>query len=153
MKDLDSDCLLRHARWIQRSGVLLFLLGLFNGFFVHTQAVPDVVLAAHLVAIMGGTFLIAIGLLWSGLRLSRRASGAGCWLAVYGFFSGWLPYLLAGVAGIGGMFPLAAGPAQGTAAQEEFMGIACATAAMAVIGLCALILWGLRGSRRQDAAP
>lgn len=151
MKDLDSDWLWRHARWVQRSGVLLFLLGLFNGFVVHTQALPGVVLAAHLVALMGGTFLIAIGLLWSRLGLSRRASLAGIWLAVYGFYGGWLLYLLAGVAGIGGMFPLAAGPVQGTAAQEGFLGIAFATAAVAMVGLCGLILWGLRGSGQRGA--
>jgi (hydroxyamino)benzene mutase len=151
MNDVDSDWMSRHARWMQRLGVLLFLFGLFNGFFVHAQALPGVVLAAHLVALMSGTFLIAVGLLWPKLRLGYRASLIGFSLAAYGFYGGWLLYLVAGVSGVGGMFPLAAGPARGTPSQEGLMGIAFATVAIAMIGFCAFLLWGLRGHARRGA--
>lgn len=152
MNDVDSDWMLRHARWMQQLGVLLFLLGLFNGIFVHAQALPRVVLAAHLVALMSGTFLIVVGLLWPKLKLGYRTSLIGCSLAVYGFYGGWTLYLVAGVSGVGGMFPLAAGSARGTPSQEGLIGIAFATVAVAMIGFCVLVLWGLRGHAQRDPA-
>jgi (hydroxyamino)benzene mutase len=151
MNDIDSDWMLRHARWMQRLGALLFLAGLFNGFFVHSQALPGVVLAAHLVALMSGTFLIAIGVLWPKLRIGYRTSLIGLSLAAYGFYCGWILYLIAGLSGVGGMFPLAAGAARGTPLQEGLIGIAFATAALAMIGFCALVLWGLRGHAQRGA--
>jgi len=73
---------------MQRLGVLLFLLGLFNGY---------------------------------------RTSLIGLSLAADGFYGGWLLYPVAGVSGVGGMFPLT------------------------TIGSCAFVIWGFRGHAQRGA--
>ena len=145
MSEADNHWLSRHARWLQRSGVTLFLLGLLNGFVVHQPVLPRVVLEAHVIALMSGIFLIAIGIVWSRLRFGRALSRVGVGAALYGFTAGWLVYLVAGITGTGGMFPLAAGGVRGSALYEGLVSMALASAALAMIGLCVLLLWGLRG--------
>ncbi len=134
-----------HARWLQRAGVLLFLLGLLNGFIVHQQPLPRVALEAHVIALMSGIFLFALGLAWPRLRFGSALSRIGLALAVYGFYAGWMIYLVAGISGIGGMFPLAAAGLRGAALHERMVSLALASAALAMIALCVLLFWGLRG--------
>lgn len=45
------------------AGLLLFMLGLLNGFAIPRLQSPRLGLSAHLAAVQSGTFLIAIGLL------------------------------------------------------------------------------------------
>lgn len=140
------------GQWLLLAGVLLLLAGLLNGFFVHGMALPRLALAAHLEAIMGGTLMIALGLAWPQLGLTPAGSAVGQGLAVYGFGAGWLTYLLASARGAGGMFPLAAGQSRGTPSEEAFVTFALATVAAALIGLCLLLLWGLRRRPTAGAA-
>jgi hypothetical protein len=67
------------------------------------------------------------------------------------FFGGWLIYLLAARWGAGGMFPLAAGEARATDAQETFVTVSFTTIAVSLIALCVLLLWGLRGGTEEVA--
>lgn len=140
-----------HASPLIGAGVLLFLVGLFNGLFVHfmtvpgaTLAAPAQALAAHLVALMSGTFLIAVGLLWPRLRLSRMGSLAGVALALYSFYAGWAFNLLAGIWGAASVLPLSAGGAHGSTFQESLIGTGLFTVAVGMIVFCLLLLWGLR---------
>jgi (hydroxyamino)benzene mutase len=139
------------GRVLIRSGVVLFLLGLLNGLVVHALTVPRIVLAApsqalaaHLVALMSGTFLIAVGLVWPRLRLSRMAARLGFAAALYGFYGGWILNFLAGIWGAASVLPLSAGGAGGTAFQESLIGTGLTTVAIAMIGFCCLLIWGLR---------
>ena len=140
-----------HATPLIGAGVLLFLLGLFNGLLVHFTTVPRVTLAApaqalaaHLVALMSGTFLIAVGLLWPRLRLSSMASLFGVALALYSFYGGWIFNLLAGLWGAASVLPLSAAAAHGSAFQESLIGNGLFTVAVGMIAFCLLVLWGLR---------
>ena len=140
-----------HATPLIAAGVSLFLLGLFNGLLVHFTTVPRVTiaapaqaLAAHLVALMSGTFLIAVGLLWPRLRLSRMASLFGVALALYSFYAGWAFNLLAGIWGAPSVLPLSAAAAHGSALQESLIGTGLFTVALGTIAFCLLVLWGLR---------
>lgn len=83
------------------AGVVLFLLGLVNGFAVPRMKSPRLGLSAHLTGVQSGTFLIAAGLLWAKLQLASTWSGVVAdvlWVSLYLL---WLSLLLAGVFGAG----------------------------------------------------
>jgi hydroxylaminobenzene mutase len=132
------------GRRLVRLGVLLFLLGLLNGFFIHSAVLPILARSAHLLALMAGTWLVAIGAVWPMLTLSRFASGVGLGLATYSAFLGWLVYLFAALSGAGGMFPLASSNLRGLWAAETIVQIAMITVALAFFMLCMMLLAGLR---------
>jgi hydroxylaminobenzene mutase len=144
---------------LRQAGMLMFLLALGVGLFVPAFAIPRLGLATHLVGVMQGIFLMVLGLMWPKLRLARGMSRLGCGLALYGSFAAWTANLLAAIWGAGHrMMPLAAGAAQGTSFQENLIAMALMSAAVALIALALLVLWGLRapgeeggGSERLSA--
>ena len=141
-----SDWSLRQGHRLLQVGIFLFLLALLVGIAVPRFAVPRIGLSAHLLGIMQGIFLMVIGLLWPRLKLPRAGSRAGFWLAIYGCFAAWTANLFAGIAGAGNtMLPMAAGEAHGSALQESIIAICLRTAAVSLIAVSLLILWGLRG--------
>ena len=78
-------------------------------------------------------------------RLTHATSRVGFWLAVYGCFAAWTANVLAGVWGAGNsMLPMAAGQARGSALQEAIIVTGLRTAAVSLIVVAVLILWGLR---------
>jgi hydroxylaminobenzene mutase len=52
--------------------MFLFLLGLLTGLVEQNLANQRMGLAAHLEGVMNGTFLLALGAIWTRVRLSRR---------------------------------------------------------------------------------
>lgn len=128
-----------------QSGILLFLFALLVGLAVSRFPVPRLGLSAHLLGIMQGIFLMVIGVLWPKLRLRPMMLRVGAWLAVYGCFAAWSANVLAGLWGAGNtMLPMAAGAARGSALQEIIIATGLRSAALALIAVAILILWGLR---------
>jgi hydroxylaminobenzene mutase len=126
-------------------GVGLFLLGLLTGFAIPALANPRMALSSHLEAVMNGTFLAVLGLLWPRLALPPRALRVGFWLALYGAYANWLGTLLAATWGAGGRFmPMASQGQQGTSFQEAVIGFLLVTLSLAMIASCVLVLLGLR---------
>jgi len=137
----------RQGHRLLQAGILLFLLSLFVGILIPNFTVPRVALSTHLLGIMQGIFLMVTGVVWPRLRLARAASRIGFSLAVYGCFSAWTGNLLAGVWGAGNaLLPMAAGTAHGTPVQEIVIAAALRPAAVSLILVAVLILWGLRGA-------
>jgi hydroxylaminobenzene mutase len=94
---------------------------------------------------MQGMFLMLLGLLWPRLQLGRVGARVGFFLAVYGCASAWMANLLAAIWGAGNsMLPIAAGMAHGSAIQERIIAIALRSAAVSLIALAVVTLWGLR---------
>lgn len=140
-----ADWSSREGHRLLQLGILLFVFALLVGLVVPTFAVPRLGLSTHLLGIMQGTFLIVIGLLWPRLRVTRVMSRIGFLLAVYGCFAAWLANLSAAIWGAGSpMMPIAAGQAHGTSLQEGIIAIALRSAAVSLIAVSLLILWGLR---------
>ena len=136
---------LRQGHRLLQAGILLFLFALLVGLAVPRFAVPRLGLSVHLLGIMQGLFLMLTGVLWPQLRLTRATLRVGVWLAVYGCFAAWTANVLAGVWGAGNpMLPLAAGQARGSAFQEALIATGLRTAAVSLIAVAVLILWGLR---------
>jgi hydroxylaminobenzene mutase len=91
------------------AGVVLFLLGLLNGFTISLGRSPRLGLSAHLTAVQSGTFLIAMGLLWPYIDVPAGWSvitGSVLWISLYSL---WLALLLAGLFGAGRGLPIAGG--------------------------------------------
>ncbi len=135
------------AHRLLQLGILLFVLGLVTGLAVPALGNPRMALASHVEAVMNGTFLVVLGLVWPRLTLSPRLLGAAFWLAVYGTFANWLATLLAAAWRAGNpMMPLAALGHVGTVGQEFVVKALLVSLALAMIGSCLLVLFGLRGS-------
>ena len=123
------------------AGVILFLLGLLNGFGIALGRSPRLGLSAHLTAVQSGTFLIAISMLWSHIGFpdgTSGAIGAALWVSLYLL---WLALFLAGLLGAGRGLPIAGGgietkPLYQTAVSvlliTGILGTTLATAAIAV---------------------
>jgi hydroxylaminobenzene mutase len=125
-------------------GIFLFLLGLLTGFAIPVVENPRMGLSSHLEGVLNGMFLVGLGVIWPRLRLAERTRGVTFWLAVYGGFANWLATLLAAFWGAGATMPIAAGANQGGALQEVFIGGLLFSLSFAMLGVCALVLWGLR---------
>jgi (hydroxyamino)benzene mutase len=140
-----ADWSVRQGHRLLQVGILLFLLALIVGLAVPKFAVPRLGLSTHLLGIMQGLFLMVIGLLWPQLKLPYAMAQGGVWLAVYGCFAAWTANLFAGILGAGNtMLPIAAGQAHGSEFQETVVAISLRTAAVSLIAVSLLILWGLR---------
>ncbi len=140
-----SDRVSRHGHRLLQLGILLFLFALLVGLMVPTFAVPRLGLSTHLLGVMQGVFLMVIGLLWPRLRLTPLVSRIGSSLAVYGCFAAWTANLGAAIWGAGhSLMPIAAGEAHGSPLQEGMISIALRSAAVSLIVVAILILWGLR---------
>lgn len=138
-------------RRLLQLGITLFLLGLLTGLAVPALANPRMALASHIEAVMNGTFLVLLGLVWPTLRLSPRLLNVAFWLAVYGAFTNWLATLLAAVWRAGNpMMPLAAQGSVGSPTQELVLKALLVSLALAMIAACVLVLFGLRGPAVQQ---
>jgi hydroxylaminobenzene mutase len=147
------DGLRRDGHRLLRVGALLFLLGLLVGLAVPRFAVPRLGLSTHLLGLMQGMFLMVAGLLWPKLMITRPLSRIGCGIAIYGCLAAWTANLCGVVWGAGNtMVPIAAGAARGSASQEGAIRILLMSAAVSLIAVTILILWGLRRSPRAESS-
>jgi len=142
----------RDGHRLLQTGAFLFLLGLGVGFGVPAFRIPRLALSTHLLGITQGTFLMVVGLAWSRLRVGARASTTGRYLATYGCVAAWTANLLGAVWGAGtSMVPLAAGGARGSAFQEGLIRVLLISAAVCLVSVMVLVLWGLRMPPGLDA--
>jgi hydroxylaminobenzene mutase len=140
------------SRRLLQAGIALFLIGLLTGLAVPVFGNPRMGLASHVEALMNGTFLVVLGLLWSRLVLTRTQLSAAFWLAAYGTFANWLSTFLAAMWAAGsGMMPIAAGGRVGTAVQETVINGLLVSLGLAMIAVCVLVLLGLRTPRAAGA--
>jgi len=143
----------RDGHRLLQVGGLLFLLGLLVGLGVPRFTVPRLALSTHLLGIMQGTFLMVAGLLWPKLRFTPSASLIGRGFAIYGCLAAWTANLLGAVWGAGNsMLPMAAGGARGTAFEEGAISVLLVSAALSLVTVAILILWGLRMSPRGESS-
>jgi (hydroxyamino)benzene mutase len=143
---VSSHLSLRRSHRLIQMGMLLFLFSLLVGLAVPKFTTPRVGLSAHLLGIMQGIFLMVIGLLGPRLKLGRTTSQLVFWLSIYGCFAAWAANVFAGISGAGNtMLPIAAGQAHGSVPEEGIIAVALMTAAVSLITVSLLVLWGLRG--------
>ena len=125
-------------------GMCLFLLGLVTGFVEQRFANVRMGLAAHLEGIMNGTFLVALGAIWSEVRLRPPAKTIAYWTALYGTYVNWLMTTLAAVFGTAALSPITAAGHSGQAWQESLVTAGFMSVGIVIVASSVLVLWGLR---------
>jgi (hydroxyamino)benzene mutase len=125
-------------------GMSLFLLGLLTGFVEQDFSNPRMGLAAHLEGVMNGTFLVALGAVWTDVRLSPRLKGAAYWSALYGTYANWAVTLLAAIFGTAAMSPITAAGRSGQPWQEGLVTFGFMSVGIVIVASSILVLSGLR---------
>jgi hydroxylaminobenzene mutase len=135
---------MEYRRRLLWHGIALFLIGLFTGLAQQHFVNVRMALAAHLEGVMNGTFLLAVGAIWSEVRLSSRASTMAFWTLLTGTYGNWAVTTVAAILGTAALSPIT-GAGQGAAQWQEVL----VTAGFVMIGLAIIsasifLLWGLR---------
>lgn len=134
-------------------GVVLFLLGLLTGFAVPMAANPRMALSSHLEGVLNGIFLLVMGIIWGRLSIGAGTSRVTFGLLAYGTFANWATTLAAAMWGAGEtMMPLAGAGYTGTSAQEMLIAFGLLSLSLAMVVVCPVVLWGLRGAAAQLAS-
>ena len=125
------------------AGILLFLLALVVGMIMPWLANMRMGLSAHLVGLLGGLFLMALGSLWSHQHLPPRLDNAACWLAVYGTYSNIVTVTFSAAFATNRLTPLAGSGHLAEPWQENIVTAGLVSSSIAMVTVCILVLWGL----------
>jgi (hydroxyamino)benzene mutase len=125
-------------------GMFLFLLGLVTGLLEQRFTNMRMGVAAHLEGLMNGTFLVALGAIWSQVRPAQPAKATAFWGTLYATYANWLFTTLAAVFGTAASTPIAGAGHRGEPWQESLVGAGFLSVAIVIIASSMLILWGLR---------
>src|SRR6266853_2669505 len=127
-------------------GMFLFLLGLLIGFAEQSFKNPRMGLAAHLEGVMNGTFLVALGAVWTEVRLPPGLKVAAYWGALYGTYANWAVTTLAAIFGTAALSPITAAGRSGQPWQEVLVTLGFVSVGILIVASSIVILWGLRRS-------
>ena len=130
-------------------GMLLFLIGLFTGFAEGRFSNVRMGLAAHLEGVMNGIFLVALGSIWTEVRLPPTAKKIAYWTALYGTYVNWLFTTLAAVFGTAALSPITAAGHSGQPWQESLVMAGLMSVGIVIVASSVLVLWGLRARAVQ----
>src|SRR6202521_956364 len=125
-------------------GMFLFLIGLFTGCAETRFSNVRMGLAAHLEGVMNGTFLVALGAIWTEVRLSPPTKAIAYWTALYGTYVNWLVTTLAAVFGTAALSPISAAGYTGQPWQESLVMAGFLSVGVVIVVSSVLVLWGLR---------
>lgn len=125
-------------------GMFLFLLGLLTGFAEQHFTNARMGLAAHLEGLMNGIFLLALGAIWTHVRLSTMATTIAFWSVLYGTYSNWFITVLAAIFGTAALSPITGAGHRGQPWQETLVTVGFMSVGIAIVMASALILWGVR---------
>jgi hydroxylaminobenzene mutase len=146
-----STLLSRQGHRLLQAGVVLILFSSIEGFTIPRLAAPRLGLSAHTLSALQGVLMLALGLMWSRLKLGAPASRVAFWLLIYSAVAILAAYLMAAAWGAGNeTMPLAAGAAHGSALQEAVIKVVAYSSAPTGLVSFALMLWGLI---RADTRP
>jgi len=137
-----------NQRRIIAAGAILFLLGLLTGFVIPVLLNPRMGLASHLEGVMNGTFLIALGAVWTLLVLSVMLERLAFWLLIYGTYANWLFVTIAAIFGTNEMTPIAGEGYGGEPWQEQLVSLGLGSVGVAMIIGCGIVVYGFVFSRR-----
>jgi hydroxylaminobenzene mutase len=130
-------------------GMFLFLLGLATGLAEQRFTNVRMGLAAHLEGVMNGTFLVALGAIWTDVRLPSLARATAYWTALYGIHVNWLVTTLAAVFGTAALSPISAAGHSGQPWQEGLITAGFLSVSVVIVACSVLVLWGLRARALQ----
>src|SRR5258707_13593579 len=124
-------------------GMFLFLLGLVTGMLETRFTNMRMGLAAHLEGVMNGTFLVALGAIWTEVRLSPIPKATAYWTALYGTYVNWLTTTFAAVFGTAASNPISSAGYHGQPWQESLAAAGFLTLSVSIIAAYFVVLVGL----------
>jgi (hydroxyamino)benzene mutase len=133
-----------YRRRLLFNGMALFLIGLFTGLAEQHFANVRMAIAAHLEGVMNGTFLLAVGAIWSEVKLSPRASTVAYWSLFGGTYGNWAVTTLAAILGTAALSPITGSGRSAPQWQESLVSAGFIAIGVAIISGAVLLLWGLR---------
>jgi len=136
-------------RQLMWHGMVLFLLGLLTGLVEQRFTNVRMGLAGHLEGVINGIFLVALGAIWTEVRLPSAAKATAYWTALYGTYMNWLSTILAAVFGTATHQPILAAGYSAQPWQETLVAAGLTTLSLAMIAASVLVLWGLRARAFQ----
>ena len=136
-----------NKRRLMWHGMFLFLLGLLTGFVETKFANPRMGLAAHLEGVMNGTFLVALGAVWTEVRLASRLKLTAYWSALYATYVNWAVTTLGAVLGTAALSPITAAGHSALPWQEGVVTVGFISVGLAMLASATLCLFGLRRIR------
>ena len=125
-------------------GMFLFLLGLFTGFAETHFANTRMGLAAHLEGVMNGTFLVAVGAIWTEVKLPPRVKTIAYWTLLFGTYFNWLITTLAAIFGTAALSPITGAGHSGQPWQESLVLMGFLSVGIAIVAASIIMLIGLR---------
>ena len=130
-------------------GMFLFLLGLLTGLVQTNFQNPRMGLAAHLEGVMNGAFLVALGAIWSEVKLAPRKRALAYWAVLYGTYGNWATTTSAAILGTAAMSPITASGHRAQPWQEILVTMGFVSVGLTIITASILVLWGLRRAASQ----
>jgi (hydroxyamino)benzene mutase len=137
-------------RQLMWHGMLLFLLGLVTGLVEQQFTNVRMGLSAHLEGLFNGIFLIALGAIWSEVKLPPWAKTTAYWGILYATYGNWLVTTLAAIFGTAANTPIASAGHSGQPWQESLVAAGFQSVAVVIIACSLLVLWGLRPRALQS---
>lgn len=137
-------------RSLLRNGFFLFLLALLTGIVIPFLKTARLGLSAHMIAVLGALFLIAVGLVWHRLSLGETTKRFLYWLWHISAFGNWLGTLIAAAFGGSSLMPIASSGVTSTPIQETIVMIVILTTSLVSLVVVSITVWGLRG--KDDVA-
>lgn len=101
-------------------------------------------LTAQLEGVMNGTFLIAVGAIWTEIKLSPKLKTIAYWSLLYGAYANWVVTLFATIFGTNALPPITSAGHQGQPWQEIFVMISYTSVGIIMVTAAILLLLGLR---------
>jgi len=139
-------------RQLMWHGMFLFLLGLITGLVEQRFTNVRMGLAAHLEGVLNGIFLIAVGAIWTEVRLLPLVKATTYWITLYGTYVNWFTTTLAAIFGTAADSPISSAGHSGQPWQETLVGAGFLSVSIAIIAASVLVLWGLRSDRSSKQA-
>ena len=136
---------------IIRHGFILILIALISALFIPSMAIPRLGLSAHTIGILSGVLLISIGAIWQQFSLSEKQSKWLYYSWLYSSYVNWLGCLTGAILGAGQTTPVAASGIVGSELSEVIVAAMLMSVALASFIAVGLSLWGLRGSKEENA--
>lgn len=135
-------------RVLVRAGFLLFLLAMLGGLGVQFVLNPRMALSTHVIGLLEGLMLVALGLVWAALRFSAARAKLVRGFFLYGAYAAWVVGWLGAIWGTSRFTPIAGAGFHASPAKELVVAVIFVSLALAhIVGL----LFVVRALFRRDA--
>lgn len=125
------------------NGLILFILGLINGFVIPLFKNRRMGLSAHLAAVQNGMVLLLFGFLWSRIMLSPLLLSISFWLSLFSMYAIWIGLFLSAIWGTSRSTPIAGKGFSASKSEELIVHYLLIVGSVAILIASVILLIGL----------